>query len=260
MPRPVVLRADRRVGERRDVRRVDLHVGAAEAHQLSDLLLEDVRRIGEGIERIGVGLRRALRVPPLAQHERARERRLRRLIGASAKVGELLGGDRADAPQLRAHRMLRDRARQVLRAVRLVAAPGRRRWRRPVDALDRVDETSREDEPPSLAVAENVEAAIALQGDRIVDGAILDALVVVPRELPALERLPSVHQVRGTQEGPDVLGAIRHRSTVSQSRRASNRAVPATGTGGCIFAAQRHTIDRRRREGTDGGWARPAGS
>jgi hypothetical protein len=103
-----------------------------------------------------------------------------------------------------------DGPREVLGPVVGVAAPRGRRGRRPLDAGHGVDEAPGEHHPAGLAVGEDVQAAVVLQGDGLVDGAVLHALVLARRERAVLQPLACVEQVLRAQERPDVLGPVHH--------------------------------------------------
>jgi hypothetical protein len=68
-----VERPSRGIEQQRIVRRVDLDVGRAEAHQLLDLVAQDRDHVGEeGVER-GVGAARAVRRPEVREQAGARQ-------------------------------------------------------------------------------------------------------------------------------------------------------------------------------------------
>ena len=257
-PEAVVLPADVGVGEGGDVRRVDLHVAAAEGGELGDLRLEDPRGVGERVEGVRIGLRRRLRVPPLAEHERTGQRRLRRELGAVAHVRVLLGRDRADAPERRAHRVPRDRPRQVLGAVGVVAVPGRRRRRGPADALDGVEQAAGEDAAAHLAVADDVEPARLLERDRLVDRAVLDGAQVVGRERAGVVCGPGLGEIGRPEQRSDRLRTGSHAATLRPRRPT----VEETGSGQRNAAVAEPAARREdcRRWGTTASPSRTSGA
>ena len=198
---PVAL-ADLLVEQRRILRRVDLHVLAAEPPQLLDLAPREVDEIREiGIAR-RVGAFRSLGVVVGRRLLRAEQRHLHRRPGAAAQIGELL--DRHLPPPLQ---LVDDHRPLETGLVPFAVAERDRPAGELVEAFERFDEMAVERIAAHLAVGDDVEPGRLLQRDGLVDGAVLDRLERRRRQLAALELLARVEQVLRPQQAADDVGA-----------------------------------------------------
>ena len=207
--------AHARVDERGELGRVDLDVLAAERDELLDLRAPDLGGVGEHRERVAVGGRRVLRAPEAVEDERAGHRDLERQPRAGPRVAVLLGHHRADLAQLRRHR----RGRGPLEVALRRAPRHRAVVLDELDALDRLGDRPHEQEAAHLAVGDDVDARALLHRDDLIDGAVLDALEVVRRQLALLEGRAGLLQVGRAQHRSDHLGAVHGLSSGSGTTR-----------------------------------------
>src|SRR5574341_98190 len=108
---------------------------------------------------------------------------------ARAQVDELLGAHAPAPTELLHHdRPLEDELTALLVAERDGPAPEL------VEAVERVDQMAEERVAPQLAVADDVEARGLLQGDRLVHGAVLDALERRGTQAAGLTILSRLHE------------------------------------------------------------------
>ena len=211
--------AQGRVEEGRVLRRVDLHVRAAEPDQLGHLAPREVDDVGQvGVAR-RVGAGRLRRVVVGGGLLGADQRDLDRLRRAGPQVDELLRAHAASPAQ----RVDHDRPLEDQLAALIVPE----RDRPPaelVEAVEGIDEVAEERVASQLAVGDDVEPGRLLQPDRLVDGPVLDALELGRGQPPGVEGLARVHQVGRAQEAADHVAPDGHRAR-SASRSTTSVAV-----------------------------------
>src|SRR6266853_550085 len=192
-PLPVAL-ADLGIDQGGILRRVDLNVRAAQSEQFGYLVTKEIDEIGEKSVHGRVGAAGLLRIVVGRRLLRADQRRLGRMIGPGAQVGELLGAHRAFPAQSRNDN--RPRMRKFLAS--FVAE-----WDRPapklVEAFYSVNQVSIEGVSPHLAVGQYLNAGSELQVDRFVDSAVLQKFEFRVGQLPGGKLHARILQVRWTQ-------------------------------------------------------------
>src|SRR5262249_23953606 len=77
-----------------------------------------------------------------------------------------------------------------------------------VESFEGLDKMAEERVPSLLAVGDHVEPRGLLDGCRVVEGPVLDALEPGVGEVASLDALARVDQVRGTQETANALAAV----------------------------------------------------
>jgi len=90
-----------------------------------------------------------------------------------------------------------------LRLVALVVPERNRPAGAAVEAFERLDEMAEERVAPHLAIGDDVEAGILLQGDRFVDGPILDALEFRGGQATCFEGRARVLQILRPEQAAD---------------------------------------------------------
>src|SRR6266852_6074962 len=176
------------------LRRVDLNVRAAQSEQFGYLVTKEIDEIGEKSVNGRVGAAGLLRIVVGRRLLRADQRRLGRMIGPGAQVGELLGAHGAFPAQSRNDN--RPRMRKFLAS--FVAE-----WDRPapkfVEPFHSVNQVPIKGVSPHLAVGQDLNAGSELQVDRCVDSAVLQALEFRVGQFPGRKLHAGILQVRGAQ-------------------------------------------------------------
>ena len=214
------------VDQQRIVRRVELHVPAAQPGELANLAAQQVgHRLHERVEG-GIGLARALWVPEVGEQAGAGERDLRGAGGDCAQERELLRGEAAPlAQRLRHGHLLGPTHLLVAELVGVPRAPQPGVDAHPAEAVDGRGQLGLERLAAQLAVVDHREADALLHGNDVAHRRVLGRLQLGIREI-ARRRVPrrAREERLGPQQAPDVFGPRGdHRASIalSENRRRS---------------------------------------
>ncbi len=170
------------------MRRIELDVRRAQAHQLVDLLAQDLGDVAEELLQARVGTARALGIPEVGEQARARQRHLEDAVGAGTRIGELVGREEAPPAKLPLHG---DRRPLDLHLAELAALPlpPQERVEIPLaEPLDRLGHLALEREPAHLAIRDDGHPRLLLEPERGVDGRVLRLLQPVASSSPRSNR------------------------------------------------------------------------
>ncbi len=145
------------------------------------------------------------------------------------RVGELVGGEEAPAPELPLHRDRRALDPHLAELAALPLAPEKRVEIPLAEALDRLGHLALERETPHLPVGDDVHARVLLEPQNLVDGGVLGLLQLGRAELALLEPVARGEQLRRPEEAADdVRARLEHAATVL--RATARRAIGPAAT------------------------------
>ena len=203
------------------MRGVELDVRRAQPHQLVDLLAEDLRDVAEELLGARIGAARALGIPEVGEEARARQRDLENPFGPGPRIGELVGGEEAFAPELPLHGDRRALDPHLAELTALPLAPEKRVQVPVPETLDRLGHLALEREPPHLPVGDDVHARASSWSLRASSTAASSAcLSSVASSSPFSKPVARGEQLRRPQKAADdVRARLEHGATVLRPQR-----------------------------------------
>ena len=188
----------------RVVRRVELDVGHALVDQPLDLVPNDLHHIGEELGPGGIG---RVRDPGLVTGDQeirgCRQRDFEGTSCVSLQERRLVGGELPHLAQLAARRA---RGADFDAAPRPLPFERDRIGHEPVDRVGHVGEPRA---TPHLAVAQNVQADLALPAQRLGNRAILERPQLFDCGPAFIDRRSHVEKLRRTQQASNLFGTVR---------------------------------------------------
>ncbi len=137
------------------------------------------------------------------------QRDLQDPLRSSARVGELLGGEEAAAPQPAEDGDRRTLDALVADLVAVPVAPEERVEVPVAEALDRLRELALKRQTTHLAVGDHSETGVFLQTDRRLDSCVLHPLELGRTDLTALQALSRLEKLARPEETADDVSARR---------------------------------------------------
>src|SRR3984893_17364071 len=217
------------------VRRVDLNIGGSEANQPRDLITEDRDDVGEEVLEACIRGLGTFRRPEIHEQAGAGQGYFCDATCAAAQIEELLGGKMPFAHEPADHAeidrpvaaSLPDCAVAVPMAPQeCIDVPG-------AEAVDSLGHPALERKPPHFAVGHDVEPRCLLEGDGLIDSAILDGFELRVTKTPGHPVDPRFAQRARPEKTANNIGICRNHRSLRRSDRI-NRNSPRAGVVGSV--------------------------
>src|SRR6266702_4008633 len=203
------------------VRRVDLDIGGTEASQLRDLITKDRNDIGEEVLEACIGGLRTFRRPEIHEQAGAGQGYLCDAACAAAQINELLGGkmpfahepaDHAEIDRPLAAPLPDGAVAMPMAPQECIDVPG-------AEAVYSLRHLALERKPPHFAIGHDVEPRCLLEGDGLIDGAILYGLELRVTKTPGHPVVPRFAQRDRPKKTANNIGTCRNHRTLRRSDR-----------------------------------------